>query len=60
MGKSMTNDEEFLARVENEAPELLNAEIDGELFDALTKELIDEMPAPKKKRLRLKKNSSKR
>jgi hypothetical protein len=51
-------DENFLARVEKEAPELLKTEIDGELFGTLTKRLLDALPHPKQKRMARKRRKS--
>jgi hypothetical protein len=42
-------DKEFLARLEEEAPEALEGDINGANFKTLLKRLADSRPAPKRK-----------
>ena len=47
-------DEQFLARVKKEAPEVLKVDLLETAFDMVAKGLIDAPPHPKQKRIALK------
>jgi hypothetical protein len=52
-------DEALLERVTKYAPDVLDSGVDEQSFDLLTRRLIEEIPHPKKKRMKRKRAKAK-